>query len=385
MARKILIWGYYGFSNCGDDMLLAAVVKALKNNNPTDRLFYTSGGLEVGSFVAANAEGLNFFCLRQKNSFFRKFELVFRHYQLSRFCANVDYVVFGGGTQFYESERNGIKPFFLKWFVIFYAWFFFKTKIVYLGVGIGKLQSFLSKFFQKQLLKMAHFAMFRDRNSFSLALSLTPSLGEKFDLGRDLCCYAGGPFPFERNVKSSGGKIKVGLNFLDYYSHVESNPEKQSEYCNELIGLVEELGRSCEVYLFSMQTTGGGNDNEFLKYLSSCGELGAELILYNSGEFESHIAKILEMDVLFGMRYHFVLTGICAGIPTGALSYQSKVAEEMSDNGLAEYCVEMDAFNASSVIAVVDKLNCRLTDSCEHIQPVGCEPLSVIIEKVFLD
>ena len=114
MLTALLI-GYYGFGNTGDDWLEIQAKCLLKKVYPTIKIDVI-----------------------KKN-----------RYKVPLFLSQ-DMVVYGGGTLF--QDKSSFKSFYFYLFFLFLAWIY-KKPVIFLGQGIGPIQSKFNRFLFRYLVK----------------------------------------------------------------------------------------------------------------------------------------------------------------------------------------------------------------------------------------
>ena len=114
----------------------------------------------------------------------------------------------------------------------------------------------------KRIFQKANYSFVRDHQSKETLLQLGVS-DKNIIVGKDLSYY----LPESKKEENhSDNKIKVGLNFFDYYDYLEKNPENRASYIEAIktfIAYLQNLDK-IEVYYFALQNETGGKDLEFM-------------------------------------------------------------------------------------------------------------------------
>src|SRR5690606_18188558 len=135
--RKILIVGYYGYDNLGDDLMLLALLNGI--NDSLENLKIT--------ILARKSQNLANLIDKFENveiAYFKMNNKPFNLYLYVKTIFTVDLTIWGGGTCF--SDQDGLGNF--KFFIFNLI---FRRKFSYLGIGIGELKKNTSKLITRLL------------------------------------------------------------------------------------------------------------------------------------------------------------------------------------------------------------------------------------------
>ena len=344
MKKKILIWGYYGAENFGDDLIFNSLFHIIKENQNNYQLFYTVKNKKAA--YALDAEPIEFFTKRKSNkalNFLSNIKHVFTTVK------KMDAIIIGGGTQYFEIKERKPISILLKYIAC-------KRiqskggKFINAGVGIGEIKTNIGKYCLKQLFNKADYSFVRDEKSKQILEGLSVK-SNKVDLGMDLSYY------YQEKPKlaeSSKSNIQIGLNFFDFYNYIEKDSKKRSKLINSIKVFItaSKTQFKADVHLFALQKSSGGRDYEFMQELNA----NCELHFYNDNQ-PQFISLMTSMDFNIGLRYHFAVVSLQYGIPTIGINYQPKVRRELTKFGLENYVLEMDEVNDESLQVLFQKLH----------------------------
>ncbi|EFA7679735.1 hypothetical protein CXJ72_004525, partial [Escherichia coli] len=125
--NEITLWGYYGFNNLGDDVMLDVCLKEIKSTKKYETINVYGNYQEIDKI-----DGVVFHPLagiKNKVEFLKS-------------ILKSDKLIWGGGTCFYKDNNTGYSGLFLL-FVISLFCVLFRKKNFFLGIGLGKLNSSL--------------------------------------------------------------------------------------------------------------------------------------------------------------------------------------------------------------------------------------------------
>lgn len=343
--KKILIWGYYGAQNFGDDLIFNVLFKELKPLQEKYDIYYSVTSLK--SAYNINATPIDFF--GKKNSF-KPLNFILNILQLYGAILKMDAVIIGGGTQYFEIE--GRKP--ISIFLKEVARKLCKLKgnpFINAGVGIGNIHSKLGKRSIKNLFNKASYSFVRDQNSYDTLMKLGVK-PENVILGKDLSYY---DHKISNQSNNDPTEKKVGINLFDFYNYIENNPEKDEKYkCNLTLFLKHLSSNNYQINLFALQKEAGGRDFEFLKGISN--QVNHHFYYYEDN-MSLFMNKVSNMDINVGMRYHLSVISLQAGIPVIGLNYQPKVKREFKLFKLENLVLEMDEILEGKLIDLFDHVD----------------------------
>lgn len=323
---KVVISGYYGFGNCGDEAMLFAIITQLSRRIP---------GLEVVVLSQRPEDTARDFGVRSVSR--RDLRLIWRELR------DADLFLSGGGSLFQDvtSPRS----------IFYYAALIVlarlrRKKVCLYGQGIGPLNRRLSRFLVGQAARLADLVTLRDETSVEeLAalgvsgpmyvtadpvLGLEEGLGSKED-GRVLLEAAGvreGPILAVslRRWPRLGGSLTAVAALADRLA-----------------------GAGWQVVLTPLQR----DDQVVLSVVRERMRQPA-VLLENIQGFRDLMAVTSHFDLCIGMRLHFLIFAAMFAVPAVGLSYDPKVDRFMRQVGLPALPVESVA--AEGLARIVDGL-----------------------------
>ena len=283
-GKNILISGYYGFDNFGDEAILGVLVKKLKelevnievlSSNPdkTDSLY------EVDCKPSFNIPAV-----------------------ISE-IKKCDVLVSGGGSLL--QDVTSLKSLLYYLFVINTA-LFFKKRVIIFAQGIGPINGKIGAFLTKNTLKKCDLVTVRDEKS----LFLLRGWGVKTDLVCD-------PL-FDLSLVSSMPSNRVGVQLRGFKTLKEKLLVKLAVQVNK-----DFSDKEIEIYSFqdSLDLDVCKHFESLLKNLNP--QIKTTLI-FNQTSAEI-LDKISKLDYMIAMRFHANLIALKYGIKTFAICYDEKV------------------------------------------------------------
>ena len=290
MSKKVVISGYYGADNFGDEAILETLIQRLKNFNAEITVFSTNPDKTKK--------------IHNVNSV-KSFDLG----KLISTIAKSDILISGGGSLL--QDATSLKSLFYYLFVIFVAQFFKKDVIIF-AQGIGPISNKIGETFTKSILKKCKWVSVRDDKS----LFLLRGWGIKTELVCD-------PL-FDLEITGSQPENRVGVQLRSFKTLSEKL----------LITLANRIAidfPNKEIEIYSFQDS---NDLEVCKHfenllLSVNPNIKTNLIY---GKTPKEIIKLMaNLEYMIAMRFHAILIALKYGIKTLAINYDYKVENIAND------------------------------------------------------
>ncbi len=284
MAKKIVISGYYGSDNFGDEAILETIVQRLKKSEAEITVFSTNPDKTAKTH---EVKAVNSFAIGK----------------VIKTLAKSDVLISGGGSLL--QDTTSVKSLFYYLFVIFVAQLLKKDVIIF-AQGVGPIHNKVGEFLTKKLLKKCKWVSVRDDKS----LFLLRGWGIKTELVCDSL------YDFE--LAASNPENRVGVQLRSFKTLSEKL----------LITLANRIAIDFpdkEIEIYSFQDI---NDLEVCKHfedllLSLNSNLKVNVI---SAKTPKEIIKLMaNLEYMIAMRFHAVLIALKYGIKTLAINYDYKV------------------------------------------------------------
>lgn len=374
--KNLLLWGYYGANNFGDDLIFESLIQILDLHSQKFNLFYTIKNKEYKYNL--DAQPLIFFDKKHKN---KRINFLLNTWFVLKTAFKMDIIIIGGGTQYFELYTRKPISIAIKYMVCCIMKLRGK-KFINAGVGIGEVHSKIGLFCLKNIFSKASYSFVRDQQSKNFLIRIgVPE--NKVILGEDLSYYA--PI-FSQNDSLKNPK-KIGLNFFDYFNYIIHDNEKNEHFIKDLKNFVQWLKheKGLEPHFFAFQKETGGKDYLFIKEHFST--IDAPIHIYQSN-INDFIHLIKSMDLNVGMRYHFAVLSLQHQIPFVGLNYQPKVRRELVHFGLEDFVLEME--ETPLLHEKLDNMLCSFEEHKERIKnhfnqnnnPIKHSPVEQLLDSI---
>lgn len=327
---NVFVYGYYGFGNAGDELLLRRVIEYFKPHAPNIKFVVRSHDQSQPGFEGEPVEFVNLDAsLSQPNS--SKLKGFIDYIKLgAKLIKNNQAFVFGGGTLFQSSGRIPYTLILMTSLCVLAK--IYRVPVYALGVGVGPLKDRLSQMLFRLILSLS--TDFAVRDVTSMRNACFASRSTKLRLTSDLVFGASGYKLSDKAQKPAVGSLnRIGITLAASDSKLtKSNREALSTQLNVLIQDVREQSPNCKISCLTFQdfeTDSGVKlsdqnmlqqlvDPEVLKYVDFCPM---------PNKIDVAMQLVSSCDVILGMRFHGLVLAAMARVPFVGVSRDHKVLD----------------------------------------------------------
>lgn len=320
MMRNIVLTGYYGRRNTGDDALAATIAWGLHNHLRCRHL-----RIPVMSRVVLPHDVTC--CFLPQSHWARGRSLWWR--------AQSDLHIWGGGSVLHDI--GGVAPLRrrLQWIRLRRM---LGRKTAAFGISIGPIRTTLGKALVTRILSKLDAIGLRDADSLATALSLDDKLAPKTFLAPDpalLIDTIGLPEPAPMPTEAVPVIVVCPC---PWESVVGGPPDVERQRRARLVLALRELlhSASCKVVLLAMNGSPDVGDEELCR--SVAGELPrdrVEVVLYDANPLRA-FRVLSAADFVVSMRLHSLIFAYAAKVPFLAIDYHPKVTAFCRSLGLGD-------------------------------------------------
>lgn len=295
--KKVLISGYYGFDNFGDEAILGILLEKLKDCNVTimtadpRKTFDTYGVPTIYSF---------------------SYDLVMKE------LARCDVLISGGGSLLQNVTSNASLLFYTM--IIRFALMMQKEVMIF-AQGIGPIKGFWANFITRGVLKGCKYISVRDEKSKKLL--------DKWKIKSNLVCDP----VYSLEVSNPERTPRIGIQLRRFETLTD-------ELFDNIVKQVRNRFYNREIDLLCLQDeVDAGISAVFINKLLAV-EPNIRIRLVKGLNNKQIIEKISQYDCMIAMRYHACLVAAKYGVKTLAIAYDPKVRILADELGLP--CLEME-------------------------------------------
>lgn len=311
--KDILICGYYGFGNLGDELLLASILELLLENGIK---LHNVAVLSSNKSVVTNT--LGFKTYNRANIF-----------EVIRAMRKSKTLLLGGGGLF--QDTTSLRSCFYYWFIVRLA-LLFGARPWMVGQSIGPLKSSFSKWMTKNALSACLYRGVRDARSLNI-------LKEWGLIGINTSDYV-----TSLSVRKSANKgTKMLLNVRQGYK----------ELSDKVIAIAARFAKEKDIDIIAVAFSDG--DLKLIQNYVDKGSLSPSqvVLLRKLSDFEDLVS---DSEFAIGMRYHFLLLSRLAGLSVSGASYDPKVTSLCLEWSIPEMAHELDFSKAINNDYIIKKI-----------------------------
>ncbi len=320
---KAFLYGYYGTNNVGDDLLLSAVIRNLK---------------EISSAISLSVRCLEApLHIQDAQVTFVQIEKVITNQQLSKIHRLAKYAVgiwrslygcqifiFGGGTLFHSKKNSYVNLLFILMWVIVAR--LRGARVYALGVGVATLHTWFARAIQRLIITLSEDFAVRDKSS-RLNCGYPQAIAAKVRQTSDLI-FAETSYRAARSDRQQSSRV-LGVTLA------ASDFDLRQEKCQATLRALAEAitclaGGGWEVHFLSFQEPIGASDLSDLALFTKLQMLCPDIPIQQTKlvpEPSVVAAEYAKLSLIVGMRFHGHVLAAMQSIPFIGVSDDGKVMD----------------------------------------------------------
>ncbi|MFQ7002167.1 MAG: polysaccharide pyruvyl transferase family protein [Clostridium sp.] len=342
---KILITGYYGAGNFGDDIMLEAFCKNIKEKNKNIKIsILKMYDKKLNINLDKDVKVINFYKIPKLKA--KIFKYLVKKY---------DMFLWVGGTCFTDEDGNG-----------FYNYMNLAkesgTKFGYVGVGIGKLtiKDRIEK--TKYLLENCDFISFRDKRSYEYAKSIV-SKKKNMYLTEDLA-YLFINSVMNKKVVKENKKRKVIVSWRNLLNY--KTIEEEKKMIDILINFLKEIMNEkieTDILILPLDDIKDYKKNkEIYNELKKFENEKVKVLYKENLTPKEKVTEILKGNINISSRLHGIFVSEIANIKTIGISYSIKIDEFLESIGKNCDLISIDDLEEGKLYSIYKAENKNVTD-----------------------
>ena len=249
------------------------------------------------------------------------------------------------------------------------------TRIAFVSIGAGPIDSRVSRWLFRAATRMATYRSYRDKGSMEFVSSLGIDVSRDY-VFPDLAFRLPRPTPAPRTALPASGP-RVGVGVMTYHGWRKDNRQADAIYEGYVIKMSDFIARLSRQGLKVRIFMGDTVDRqvcaaivERLHFLLHPGELA--LIETGSGtSLDDVMSQIASVDVTVVSRYHNLVCSLKMGCPAISLAYAVKNDQLMADFEQSGYCLHIDTFQVDALFELLSKLLTNLATERNRIATIN--------------
>ena len=320
IMKKILLSGYYGFNNTGDEAILSALIAGLEERIAELEIIVLSAHPQFTTDVH-QVEAINRMDLKR----------------ISKELKRADLLISGGGSLLQDVTGFKTIPYYLGIIVLAKV---MKTPVFFCAQGVGPVNNRLNQKLVAYILNKVDLITVRDQKSRALLQSW--GVKNKITVTADLV------FSLDASNKDLDNDILIPeeIEFNQPTIGVAVRSWGDNSYLNQLALVLDDLILKLGVNILLIPFH-YPNDYEAGKLLQNKMKQAVNLITTNYSP-EEVLAIVRQCDLLVGVRLHAVIFAAVSQIPVAGISYDPKVDNFLAQLNL-EAVADINHFTAKSL------------------------------------
>ena len=349
--KSVIISGYYGFDNCGDEAILMVMIQELSKHIPPERIIVLSQTPQkTKTKYKVNAiHRLNIFLIMGQ-------------------LRKAGIFISGGGGLLQDVSGRGLSIVYYLGLIVLAQ--FFKVPVAVYGQGIGPVKKPINRRLIKFILAKVKLILVRDEQS----QKLLQKLGIKKDsvqVNADtsfLLLKEGLPDHILKKYKlDREEKIiiyeQIGFVLRNCEAIKQDYEQKITLLANSVAYLIEK--QQANIFFVPFQPNNDLSLYEDLRKIINQSEVDC---LYDEINPAQMLSLFSKFSLVIGMRFHAIIFATICNIPFIAIDYDPKVRNYVNGLGLSELLLNVDQI---SVKSITDKLK-YVKDNRENITSTLC-------------
>lgn len=338
MTKKLLLSGYYGFDNSGDDAILKAIVENL------------DGDYELTALSKSPEKTKKEYKINAVDRFSIS--------EVYKAMKETDVFVFGGGSLLQDITSSRSLYYYLSLIILAK---FLNKKVFVFANGVGPIEGKFNRFITKKVLNSVDYITLRDEASYKF----TKFIGVE---NENIEVTADPVFLIESSSEERADEIleEQGIELGENVLAISIRDWKTSpglardvaKFCDKLID------KDIDILVVPMHYPYDVEYSEMIKVLSKNERI---YVLNNKYEVEDIIALLKKATAVIAMRLHALIYSAKANTPILGLIYDPKVTGLIDELSVSEY-VRVEDANPEILFDKFKSLMENLDDRKESIE-----------------
>jgi polysaccharide pyruvyl transferase WcaK-like protein len=346
---KVFMYGYYGYSNVGDDLLVSTIISRISILAPQAqfiiRSIYSVSGLASDNIHYIDTE--KHITNGKGPRWLRVTKYAWNTWRSLRECTHL---VFGGGTLFHARSGSKVSLALMAMLVIMSR--LRGIKVFALGVGVARLPAGIAKILMGIVLNSAQDFAVRDKSSMQNCQNIFGS--SNIRITSDLI------FSISLNAASRDFNARPVLGITLAASDIGNDGSGKRNFLDALGSALEILyAQGWTICFLTFQEFSSTNINlsdSALFQTLTCFELKKKVEIVSVSSKPSEIARQFSgIDIVAGMRFHGHVVAALMGKPFVGISQDSKVEDLCKF--LSMPFLDIDKFQVEQFVSVVEQVN----------------------------
>ena len=351
--RRIMIWGWFGFENLGDDLLLRTMLSFLDKKE-------------------------NVITVPMKKTYKQTINInqIYRNYKNLVFgVSNNDVLIIGPGGLFPFDNKLKVALYL----IITMIWKLMNRKVVFFGIGISEKMSGISAFLWRNI--VVHTDLFITRNpNFFKKIKIEES-NKNHSMSDTVFSLK---YKFKRQTNNS----VIGISVANLKNEIDSTFQRSVDVWTDVIKKLLIDGYEVELLAFTK-----GQDDTMIDSIKTHFKENNNVKTIHYEDMEGKILKWGKYRAVICMRFHSLVLSIKAFVPALPIAYGHKTYTLAKECGLEEYTLKWNNSQSAyygknvelSASEIINKLALVISDEqkIENLMMLNCKNFDTSSSRAF--
>jgi polysaccharide pyruvyl transferase WcaK-like protein len=342
----VLLSGYYGCGNLGDDLLLTVAVEELRTILPDARFLLRDHGADLpklGPDVIAT--GID--AILDDQTRLQLYRLISFTWHAAGLLRQCRWLIFGGGTVYHDDR--GLASMALQWLLCHLA-ALLGVRVAALGVGIGDLRTATGRWLLRGIIARCELFLVRDN------AALRQCHGTKARLADDLVFAWRSLTPDSGRRRLAGSPASIGLTVSPLAD------KKTVTALAEAVRLWQEQGHRVVFFVFQQSATIADDTKVFAAINDKLAIAPGSIETRRPVAIASAIVEAFaDIDIVCGMRFHSLVLAAMLERPFVGIVHDNKISEICRRFGMP--CHEISTVDGADLARSTENIYRKLPDS----------------------
>lgn len=355
--KKVLICGFYGNYNLGDEAMLSGMIQLLQEQD--QNLSFTV----FSNDVKDTSQRYNV----------RAIDRLSRKQRLQRLLAiaQSQHFILGGGDLLRDSVMSSIAA---TWLKPLQKAIHFNCRTAVLGISVGEIWRDESKTLIPKVLNQVNLIAVRDDNSKRILESL--GVTKRIYVMSDLALQTLSELtPKRAHPSDCPPQVGISLRHLSLRGQsVNQNiyPTILKEIATVADTLAEKYGAI--IHLLPLRTYADhyhSTDDDYISALAAMrySRYSSQFVVHRYFDSLSTFNEVIsKLDLVIGMRLHSLILGAGAGVPVIGAEYDPKIRGFLEEIDQADRCLPLDKFNQEEILPLAHDILSHRAESLAKLQ-----------------
>ena len=347
-ARRtgVLLSGYYGCGNLGDDLLLTVAVEELRPILPNTRFLLRDHGADLPK-LGPDVIPTGIDAILDDQTHLQLYRLIKFTWHIAGLLRQCRWLIFGGGTVYHDNR--GLASMTLQWLLCHLATLL-GVRVAALGVGVGDLQTTTGRWLLRGIVARCELFLVRDD------AALRQCAGTKARLTDDLVFAWRSLTPEGARKRQVGNPVSIGLTVSPLAN------ERTVTALADAVRLWQEHGHRVVFIVFQQSATIADDVKVFAAINNKlAGAPVAIEVRRPIANASAIIEAFADIDIVCGMRFHGLVLAAMLERPFVGIVHDNKVSEICRRFDMP--CHEAATFDGADLVRSTEGIHRKVPDS----------------------